>query len=60
LWSADPRLIGDIDRTERIITGTAHHVEAPGLCGAVEGAANNVYGFGWVDTLAAAREALGQ
>lgn len=60
LWSADPSLIGDIDRTEQIIASTAHYVPAPNLCGGDTGKENNVYGFGWVDAFAAVSEALGQ
>lgn len=60
LWSADPSLIGDIDRTEQIIAGTAHYVPAPNLCGGDTGQVNNVYGYGWVDALAAVKEVLEQ
>lgn len=60
LWSADPSLIGDIDRTEEIIESTAHYVQAPDLCGGDTGKVNNVYGYGWVDAFTAVKEALGQ
>ncbi len=59
LWSANPALIGDIDATEQIITGTAHYVAAPGLCGGGTDAPNNVYGYGYIDALDAIRAALG-
>ncbi|MBN1427585.1 MAG: S8 family serine peptidase [Anaerolineae bacterium] len=58
LWSADPSLIGDIDRTEQIIRDTAHYVSASDLCGGDEGRANNVYGYGRVDAFAAVKKAL--
>jgi subtilisin family serine protease len=59
LWSANPALIGDIDATEQIITGTAHYVAAPGLCGGGTDAPNNVYGYGYIDALDAVQAALG-
>ncbi|MBN1310578.1 MAG: S8 family serine peptidase [Anaerolineae bacterium] len=60
LWSADPSLIGDIDRTEQIIESTAHYVSASDLCGGDNGEVNNIYGYGWVDAFAAVRKALVQ
>jgi hypothetical protein len=68
LWSVDPALIGDLDRTEAILTGTAQRLAAEAACpgGAVEpdipcgcgndslgNAPNNVYGWGQVDAWAA-------
>jgi subtilisin family serine protease/membrane protease YdiL (CAAX protease family) len=32
LWSADPALIGDIDRTEALLTGTAQRLTADAVC----------------------------
>jgi len=70
LWSADPSLIGDIDRTERLITETARPRalavacpagDQPCACtaqGLLDQAPNNVYGHGVVDALAAVRAAL--
>jgi len=58
LWSADPSLIGDIDRTEQIIESTAHYVPTPDLCGGDTGKENNVYGYGWVDAFAAVKKVL--
>ena len=62
LWSANPDLIGDIDRTEQIIIETAQvayprpgevcSLDQPGQ------APNNVYGYGIVDALAAVEAAL--
>jgi subtilisin family serine protease len=58
LWSANPALIGDIHRTEHIITETARYISASNVCGAGNGKPNNVYGFGVVDALEAVRMAL--
>ena len=70
LWSADPSLIGDIDRTERLITETARPrtlavacpaEDQPCACtpnGLLDQAPNNVYGHGVADALAAVRAAL--
>src|SRR5262249_47320094 len=60
LWSADPQLKGNIDKTREIIEQTAHHEVAPDMCGAANGDQNNVYGYGWIDALAAAEMALGK
>ncbi len=60
LWSANPALIGDIDRTEEIITSTADrptgYAQAD-TCG-LGGVPNNAYGYGIVDALAAVEAAL--
>ncbi len=63
LWSANPALIGDIDRTEQILRDTARPytgvVQNPGECddGPVP---NNGAGAGLLDAYAAVRAALGQ
>ncbi|MCA9867391.1 MAG: S8 family serine peptidase [Anaerolineales bacterium] len=57
LWSADPTLIGDVDRTERILTETARPLgdDLPDalLCGDAAGVPNNVFGYGLIDAYAA-------
>ncbi len=58
LWSANPALIGDIHRTEQIMTETVRYIPASNVCGAGNGKPNNVYGFGVVDALKAVRAAL--
>jgi len=58
LWSANPALIGDINRTEQIITETARYTPTSDLCGAGTSNPNNVSGFGVVDALEAVRMAL--
>ena len=69
LWSANPDLIGDIDRTEQIITQTAQPYTLTVLCPAGGGPCacgqqrpgqtpNNVYGYGVIDALAAVEAAL--
>ncbi len=60
LWSADPTLIGDIDATEALITGTADYATAPDLCGGTGSAPNNVYGYGLIDADEAVERALGE
>ena len=55
LWSAAPRLIGDVDATEWIIAQTARPRTTTQSCGS-DGPGdvpNNVYGWGIVDALAA-------
>ena len=65
LWSANPALIGDIDRTEQILTETAvplttQSVAGP-LCGELLTARpNNFVGYGVVNALAAVRRALAE
>ncbi len=58
LWSAAPRLIGDVDTTEWIITQTARPRTTTQACGddSPGDVPNNVYGWGIVDALAAVRE----
>ncbi len=60
LWSADPSLIGDIDRTEQILIETARPYTGSTSVGCFEGnVPNAAYGYGVVDVYAAVREALG-
>ena len=58
IWSANPKLIGDIDRTEQIMIDTARPYE--GLReGCFEGdLPSNAFGYGVVDAYAAVQAAL--
>jgi membrane protease YdiL (CAAX protease family) len=71
LWSADPTLVGDIDRTETLLTSTAQPLHVDALCPAgagslatvcacdsdqVSSVPNNVYGWGLVDAWAATQQ----
>lgn len=59
LWSAVPSLVGDIDRTERILTETAQPVSIPPSdCGDSSQRPNNTAGYGLVDAYAAVARAL--
>jgi len=57
LWSAAPRLVGDVDTTEWIIEQTARPHATTQTCGDDDpgDVPNNVYGWGIVDALAAVR-----
>jgi Subtilase family len=62
MWSANPKLIGDIDRTEQILIQTARPYtgsEPSGQC-FTGGNPNNAFGYGVVDAYAAVKMALGQ
>jgi len=58
LWSATPRLIGDVDGTEWVIAQTARPRTTTQGCGDddPDDVPNNVYGWGIVDALAAVLE----
>lgn len=59
LWSADPSLIGDIDRTEQLIIETARPYTGDTSAGCFEGGAPNAaFGYGLVDVYAAVKAAL--
>jgi hypothetical protein len=71
LWSADPSLLGDLEHTEAILTGTAQRRTAEVECAPVQpssvdcgcgseadGVPNNVYGWGGLDVLAAVQWVL--
>lgn len=73
LWSAEPLLIGDIDRTWSLLTQTAQQMAVDSVCsngpaepGKVcgcgddvsDGVPNNVYGWGQVDVWAAMQKLL--
>ena len=73
LWSADPALIGDLDRTEEILTTTAQPLTVDAVCTAgrperatvcacgddgPDSVPNQVYGWGQVDAWAAVQAHL--
>ena len=69
MWSANPNLIGDVDRTVRILAQTADPVRLDAVCpvasepcacdpARVGEVPNNVYGYGIVNAPAAIRGAL--
>ncbi len=62
MWSANPKLIGDIDRTTQILIQTAKPYagsEPAGQC-FTGGTPNDAYGYGVVDAYAAVKMALGK
>lgn len=60
LWSADPSLIGDIDRTEQLLIQAADPY-AGSRVGCFEGEIPNAaYGYGTLDVYEAVKEALGR
>lgn len=59
MWSANPALIGDIDRTEQILTQTTQPVSSGENCGG-GGSSSNTFGYGLVDAYAAVKVALGK
>lgn len=61
LWSADPSLVGDIDRTEQILIQTAQPYTGSTSLGCFEGGVPNAgYGYGILDVYAAVKAALGK
>jgi subtilisin family serine protease len=75
LWSAEPALIGDLDRTEAILLETAKPITVDAACeaGAIEvgsvcgcgddgpaSVPNNVYGWGSLDAWAAVQRVFGE
>jgi serine protease AprX len=70
LWSAEPALIGDIDRTESLLVETAQRLTVDAVCaretvcacgGDLPGTVpNNVYGWGEVDVWAALQKLLAE
>ena len=59
MWSANPKLIGDIDATEKILIETAQAYKGrPDACAGTE-LPNNATGYGVVDAYAAVKAALG-
>jgi subtilisin family serine protease len=60
VWSAQPKLIGDIDRTEQILIQTAQpYTGAPSRCAGSELPSNDA-GYGVVDAYAAVQAALAE
>jgi subtilisin family serine protease len=60
LWSADPTLIGDIDRTEQLLIEAADPYTGS-IVGCFEGdVPNAAYGYGVLDVYEAVKEALGR
>jgi subtilisin family serine protease len=60
LWSADPSLIGDIDRTEQLLIQAADPYTGD-MVGCFEGDVPNAgYGYGVLDVYEAVKEVLGQ
>lgn len=60
MWSANPALIGDIDRTEQILIQTAKPITEVDECTSTDSLPNNTFGFGLVDAYAAVKMALGK
>ena len=61
LWSADPSLVGDIDRTEQLLIETAKPYTGDVSMGCFEGGTPNAaYGYGMVDVYEAVKAALGK
>ncbi len=61
MWSANPSLIGNIERTEQLITETAQPASGtPAECGDPDAKPNNGIGYGLVDAYAAVERALQQ
>jgi hypothetical protein len=61
LWSAEPGLIGDIDRTEQLLTQTADSYSGSTADGCFEGGVPNAaYGYGILDVYQAVKDALGK
>lgn len=60
LWSAQPKLIGQIKETADILRTTAHHLTTNEHCGGVSGLEipNNTFGYGALDIAAAVEKAL--
>jgi subtilisin family serine protease len=71
LWSADPALVGDLDRTETLLTQTAQPLKVDGVCPSGEtnlavacacngdgpnSVPNNVYGWGLIDAWTAVQQ----
>lgn len=61
LWSANPNLIGDIDRTEQILRETAQRINVADeniVCGDPNATPNDFVGYGIVDAYAAVKRAI--
>lgn len=61
LWSADPSLVGDIDRTEQLLVQAADPYTGSTGIGCFAGdVPNAAYGYGVLDVYEAVKEALGR
>ncbi|MBI4673828.1 MAG: S8 family serine peptidase [Chloroflexi bacterium] len=63
MWSANPQLIGDIDRTEQILRETAQPANIATekiVCGDPNAKPNDFVGYGIVDAYAAVKRALAE
>jgi subtilisin family serine protease len=61
LWSADPSLVGDIDRTEQLLIRAADPYTGSTDIGCFTGdVPNAAYGYGTLDVYEAVKEALGR
>ncbi len=60
MWSANPALIGDIDRTQQILEETATPYNGPLPQCVSPGQPNDAVGYGIVNAYAAVKRALGQ
>lgn len=61
IWSAQPKLIGNIDLTEQLIIETAQKFTGDTSTGCFTGNnPSNAYGYGVVDVYAAVKQALGK
>lgn len=75
VWSVDPSLIGDIEATEALLTGTAQALRVDQICSpgepnvgsvcacgsdSAQDVPNNVYGWGQVDALSAVQRLLAE
>jgi hypothetical protein len=60
LWSAQPKLVGNIDLTKKILEETATPQTSSQTCGGVSGSniPNNVYGYGNLNIAKAVEKAL--
>lgn len=60
VWSAQPKLVGEIDRTIEILRSTAVAATSSQTCGGVDGSAipNNTFGYGLLNVEAAVKKAL--
>lgn len=58
MWSAQPKLVGDIDRTEQILQETARPYVGPSSNCSSGGPPDNDAGYGLVDAYAAVKAAL--
>jgi serine protease AprX len=61
IWSANPKLIGQVDETAELIRQTATPTVAADSCGGIPGTTipNNTFGYGRIDAYKAVNRALG-